>query len=98
MNINSKLHDMYNSYYSASEELATKRSIAAKDTVTNLISLLGNNSLGNLVDVGAGNGSVIHELAHQNLYSSVSALEISATGIEEIESRDFPNIVDIKKI
>jgi len=97
MKVNNILQDMYSNYYGFSEKLERKRSIAAKDTVVNIISLLGDDNLGNLIDVGAGNGSVIHELTQYNLYTSVSALEISATGIEEIESRNFPKMNEIKK-
>lgn len=97
MKVNNTLQDMYSNYYGSSEDLASKRSISAKDTVINIISLFGQNNLGNLIDVGAGNGSVINELASRSLYSSVSALEISATGIEEIKSKNFPNIREVKK-
>lgn len=96
MKIDADLAEMYSGYYGSSKELFIKRSIAANDSVDHL-SCLCERELGNVVDVGAGNGSVIDEIVKRDLCESISALEVSATGIREIEKRSLDRLRDVKK-
>lgn len=82
--VNSEISSLYSDYYDKND-LAIKREIAARDSVDHIQSLK-NGSLGNMIDVGAGNGSVVTEILKRDLAESVTAAEISASGIEKINA------------
>jgi len=93
--ISTDLLNIYNNYYSG-DELSVKRSLAARDSVDHIQSIK-RESLGKLIDVGAGNGSVINELLYRGSVDEVTALEISETGIEKIKGIKNPKINNIVK-
>jgi ubiquinone/menaquinone biosynthesis C-methylase UbiE len=95
-NVSGDLASYYASYYSDLGPTERKRELAARDSVAHIRSLMSE-SLGCVVDVGAGNGAVIGELARQDMYKEISALEISASGLEAIHQRDFPGMTEIKQ-
>ena len=94
--INKDLSALYSDYYTAGGQLEVKRAIAAKDS-TGHMRIFFPNGLGRVVDVGAGNGSVMDEIARANLASEISALEISASGIERILDRKLSVLKDVKQ-
>lgn len=89
-----ELSDFYSDYYS-NDALARKRALAASDSVDHIQSL-NKGSLGRLLDVGAGNGSVLQEIVRRKLASEICALEISASGIERINELDLPVVKEVK--
>lgn len=91
--LNKELSDLYAGYY-ATDNIATKRALAARDSVDHMQSLR-NGSLGRMLDVGAGNGSVLTEIARRNLAEEATALEISASGIEKIGKLDLPALKQV---
>ena len=82
--VNSEISDLYSDYYDKND-LKIKREIAARDSVDHIHALRGG-SLGNMIDVGAGNGSVVSEILKRDLAESVTAAEISASGLERINA------------
>jgi SAM-dependent methyltransferase len=86
--IDESLTELYSDYYET-HDVAAKRAISAADAVDH-IQALHSGALGNLLDVGAGNGNLLTEIAKRGLASRVSALEISASGISKIESLNLP--------
>lgn len=91
--VSADLQALYEGYY-GDAQLARKRAIAARDSVDHLAAMAGTD-LGDLLDVGAGNGSVLSELARRNMCRSLSAVEISATGLEGIRSRNLPGLATV---
>ena len=69
------LKSFYDGYYT--DVVATKRIIAAVQSVDHLQTLAGN-SLGSLLDVGSGEGAVLQEISRRGLATSMDAVEISA--------------------
>jgi hypothetical protein len=93
--IASDLSSMYDGYYGA-ERLEKKRWLAAQDSADHLYSMLGGN-LGSLVDVGAGDGSLLETIGCRGWATKLSGLEISATGIEAIEGREINGLSEVKQ-
>ena len=81
------LKSFYDGYYT--DVVATKRIIAAVQSVDHLQTLAGN-SLGSLLDVGSGEGAVLQEVSRRGLATSMDAVEISASGIDRINARQLP--------
>jgi SAM-dependent methyltransferase len=99
--MNSKLSDFYQDWYSndgadSSQWGQRKRKLTAQDAVASMTALLGK-KLGRLVDVGAGDGSVLNELAEQGLCNSLTALEISQSGIDFMNSRNIKGLDRIEQ-
>jgi ubiquinone/menaquinone biosynthesis C-methylase UbiE len=80
---------LYEGYY-GDAALGVKRHITAEDTALHMREMLGS-ELGEFIDVGAGNGALLSVLAESRACSSMSALEISASGVDGIMARaDLP--------
>jgi ubiquinone/menaquinone biosynthesis C-methylase UbiE len=58
--------------------------------------LTGSGALGKVVDVGAGQGSFVELLANSGRARQITALEISATGIEAISARKLKGVDVVK--
>ena len=88
-----ELHDLYDNYYT--EAVAKKRAIAAIQSVDHLEALAGGN-LGSVIDVGSGDGAVLQELDRRGSATTIDAVEISASGIERINSRHLASLRSVK--
>lgn len=93
MQISSELVDLYSDYYGQASD-PKKKHLAAIDSAQHLVSLLGTD-LGDLVDVGAGNGALLDRVNALGYARSLSAMEISNSGLDKI--RDRPGL-SLKKL
>lgn len=90
---NEALHNLYHDYYT--DAVAAKRAIAAVQSVDHLLALTDGN-LGSVVDVGSGEGAVLQEIDRRGVASTIDAVEISASGIERINSRHLPSLRSVR--
>ncbi|WP_065754543.1 class I SAM-dependent methyltransferase [Bradyrhizobium paxllaeri] len=95
MNQSLELRSFYEDYYN--DEVARKRVIAAKQTVDHISALCGGASLGNLLDVGAGDGAVLAEIEKRGMASELHAVEISNSGIERIRQRKLNTLQSVQE-
>jgi ubiquinone/menaquinone biosynthesis C-methylase UbiE len=84
MSQSAELRDFYDGYYN--DFVAAKRALAAKQSVDHLEQLGGQN-LGRLLDVGAGDGSVLQQIESRRIAAKLDAVEISSSGIDRVTSR-----------
>ena len=77
---------LYQNYYSDGA-VATKRSISAVDALAHIKAAVGSDSFDRVVDVGAGEGSLLEILDHSGFARELYALEISQAGAQAIEAR-----------
>jgi ubiquinone/menaquinone biosynthesis C-methylase UbiE len=89
------LVELYQSYYETNRD-ESNRTLSAKDTVEHIRSH-GDQSLGRLLDVGAGNGSTLAAIEKAGLASELYALEISPTGAARIEGRGLRTLRDVRQ-
>jgi ubiquinone/menaquinone biosynthesis C-methylase UbiE len=86
------LTKLYDGYFPDDPWEAKKNSLAARDSVDALVRLAGG-KLGNLVDIGAGDGVVIQEIHDRGIADRITALEISSSGIQKINDRQIATVV-----
>lgn len=91
--VSEPLQSLYDDYYQV-HDIQKKRALAAKDSVDH-VQLLMPGNLGKLIDVGAGNGSVLKEVFHRNLATEATAVEISASGLEKIQALQNPKLKEV---
>ena len=88
------LREFYEDYYN--DDVAMKRAISAEQTVDFIVALNSGSSLGSVLDVGAGDGSVLAEIERRALAETLSAVEISGSGIERIKGRNLKTLRSIQ--
>jgi SAM-dependent methyltransferase len=81
--------ELYEGYFPDDPVEARKNALAAADSVDAVVRLCGP-SLGDTVDVGAGDGVVSAELHARGSCSTITALEISVSGLGKIQARNLP--------
>jgi hypothetical protein len=96
MKISDKLSGMYANYYE-SESVSEKRVISARQTVSHISELTSNRQFHSLIDVGAGEGSVLAELERIGFASELHAVEISDSGCKAIADRKLKSLHEVKK-
>lgn len=96
MQINNNLKQHYkNIYESNSDSLQKWRQISAIDKVKNIISVCSCSEYEKILEIGSGDGAVLHELSKRQFSKEFHALEISKDAISIIKQR---NINNLKKI
>lgn len=88
------LQEKYDEYYSGQSDW---RTLGAKDKASNIVALCSEISPDAILDVGAGEGSVLERLATVGFGRKYWAAEISDTGIAAIEGRSIANLAEVRK-
>lgn len=94
MNSADNILAIYDDYYSDGK-VSTKRDIASWQSVGHIEALIQGQAFDRILDIGAGEGSVLDKLHKKGLGKSLAAVEISTSGIEAIKSRGIPNLVSL---
>lgn len=84
------LRDKYDGYYADGQ--SEWRRLGAIDKVRNIQRLCDGLGLREVIEVGAGEGSVLQRLHEVGLAPALYGLEISRSGLAAIESRDIPTL------
>jgi ubiquinone/menaquinone biosynthesis C-methylase UbiE len=88
--VNKQLQNAYQSQYEAG--LQEWRSLGAKQKVKNLLAITAGQRFEKVLEVGAGDGSILAELSKSNFADELYALEISESGLKNIQARQIPNL------
>jgi len=83
---------MYEDYYDT--EVTEKRRIAACDIFDHIRGLVGTSRFTKVIDVGAGEGSLLELLDKSDLAESLYAVEISSTGLQAIRDRGLSRLLE----
>jgi ubiquinone/menaquinone biosynthesis C-methylase UbiE len=97
--VNQKLVDNYNNYYEDGnnpEGDAYWREIGAIPKVDNIVSLCANFPHSSIIEVGAGEGSVLQELSTRKFAEKLYAIDISESGVQKIRDRQIPTLKECK--
>lgn len=84
----------YEGYYR--QDLTRKRQIAAADAFSHICNLVGTSVPGKVIDVGAGEGSLLTCMCKQNFANQLYAVEISGSGLDAIRARGLETLVDAR--
>lgn len=86
---------LYKRYYD-SGTVTAKRGMSARDALQHIRSIVGPDSFNRVVDVGAGEGSLLQILDDSKFARELYALEISPSGLQAIRARNLNSLVDAK--
>src|SRR5262249_54537236 len=91
MAVSQHLHSNYADYYAEDSEW---RWLGALDKVDNIVNLCGSLPHRKILDIGAGEGSILRRLAELRFGEQLYALEISPSGVERIRNRKIPSLME----
>ena len=93
--VDPQLQRNYDEYYD--DDISEWREMGAVDKASNILSLWGSHAPTTVLEIGAGEGSVLQRLADVGFGQEHSALDISASGVERIRNRKIPTLVDCRQ-
>jgi ubiquinone/menaquinone biosynthesis C-methylase UbiE len=93
MHISDNLKGSYSGQYDGN--LTNWRNTGAKYKALNIVELSKNISFRNVLEVGAGEGSILDWLSKWDFCRDMNCVEISESGIELIRSKNIANLNDI---
>jgi SAM-dependent methyltransferase len=88
------LKDNYEDYYKDGD--SEWRRIGAMGKVDNIISLCGGVPKGAILEIGAGEGSIIKRMSELNCGERFYAIEISSSGIDAIKRKQIPRLAECR--
>lgn len=94
-NINISLQSMYDDYYQNNDRTILKRELTALETLKHIQSVCDISDTNKILDVGAGEGSLLECLSKLDYSYQLYGVEISTSGIETINSKKIPKLVEI---
>ncbi len=95
MEIQQSHQQFYNEQYT--EDIVEWRELGAIQKANNIIEFTKNKKINHLLDVGAGEGSILKILSTNNVSNQYSALEISQSGIEKIKDKKIEGLINLIK-
>jgi ubiquinone/menaquinone biosynthesis C-methylase UbiE len=84
----------YDEFYQKHDE--AWRMLSAKYKAQHIIDVCKGHSFNKVLEVGAGDGSILKLLADQNFAPEYYAVEISESGVEHIKSRNIANVKSVQ--
>lgn len=87
-----KYKALYEKYYGG--DVAQKREIAARDSFSHINEIVVPSKFNRVLDVGAGEGSLLSCMQIENFGAHLYAVEISQSGLEAIASRKLSRLVE----
>ena len=94
--VDSDIKTAYDNQYS--NTLSEWRMLGAKYKVQNIVQLCKrqNMQFANLLEVGAGEGSILQHLQDRNFCDAMEAVEISRSGVDAIKERQLSSVKAVK--
>jgi ubiquinone/menaquinone biosynthesis C-methylase UbiE len=96
MEIRADLKKLYGDYY-LNDTVLIKRRIAARQTLEHLNLILPRKDYGSILDIGAGDGSVLEELNNANIGDKLHAVEISESGCNSIRKKALNKVCSVEQ-
>lgn len=93
MQISDNIKDSYSSQYD--EKSVTWRNTGARYKALNIVELSKSIQFKNVLEVGAGEGSILNWLSQWNFCEDLNCIEISESGIELIKSKNIANLKSV---
>src|SRR6266705_1807865 len=83
----------YDEFYQKHDE--AWRMLGAKYKAQHIVDVCKGNAFKKVLEVGAGDGSILKLLADKNFAPEYHAVEISESGVEHIKVRNIPNLKSV---
>ncbi len=85
----------YDDFYKTHDE--AWRMLGAKYKAYHIIDVCKGQSFKKVLEVGAGDGSILQKLSDYNFATEYHAVEISDSGVEHIKTRNIKNVVSVQE-
>jgi ubiquinone/menaquinone biosynthesis C-methylase UbiE len=95
VNSSENLKTAYDSFYENNDE--TWRMLGAKYKVEHIIAVCKGYTFNKVLEVGAGDGSILKLLAERSFAPEYHAVELSASGVERIRERNIASIKSVQE-
>jgi ubiquinone/menaquinone biosynthesis C-methylase UbiE len=95
--VSSTLDSLYEDYYENDEATLRKRELTAIEVFKHFRKLYPTATFDRVLDVGAGEGSLLSCLSANQVAKQLYGVEISESGVQAIEAKAIPNLVEIRK-
>jgi ubiquinone/menaquinone biosynthesis C-methylase UbiE len=92
--VNDQLHANYENYYKEGD--SEWRRLGAISKVENIVTLCRDLPRESMLEIGAGEGSILSRLSDLSFFQELYALEISPTGVETIKNKNIPRLLECK--
>jgi len=86
--------EAYNDFYTGNE--VEWRMLGAKSKARNIMEVCEGLNPAKVLEVGAGDGSILHYLDEWKFAAELYALEIAESGVAIIEKRNLPSVKEVK--
>jgi ubiquinone/menaquinone biosynthesis C-methylase UbiE len=90
MQVSAQVKESYARQYGASS--VAWRMAAAKNKARNIQELAKNIAFSNVLEVGCGEGSILHWLSEWNVCENLNGIDISESGVEVAQSKKIKNV------
>jgi len=90
--VSSEVRLNYEDYYEEGD--SEWRRLCAIDKVDNILSLCGDLPHDSIIDIGAGEGSILQRLSDLDFGAELYGLEISPSGVETTKNKEIENLID----
>ncbi|BAZ53146.1 putative methyltransferase [Nostoc sp. NIES-4103] len=94
-NVSQIVQSSYDEFYSRQQ--STWRELGGKYKANNILSVCENYNFKKVLECGAGEGSILKFLDESSNFTELYAIEISESGISEINKRNLPKLQEVKK-
>ena len=91
---NSSVISAYDNFYQNHDE--AWRMLGAKYKAQNIVDVCKGKAFLKVLEVGAGDGSILHYLDQWNFAPELYAIEISETGVDHLKSRNLKSIKEVQ--
>lgn len=95
--VSEELNLKYNNYYDGDSKQFLKRELTALEVFQHIRQVYSTQHVGKLIDVGAGEGSLLQCLGKSRFADELYGVEISESGINAIRKKQIPNLVEIRQ-
>jgi ubiquinone/menaquinone biosynthesis C-methylase UbiE len=95
--VNNSLQSMYDDYYHNNDKTLVKRELTALETVNHIQAVCDISKLEKIIDVGAGEGSLLECLSKLDYNYELYGVEISTSGVETIESKKISKLIEVSQ-
>lgn len=92
--VTDNIADAYNDFYTGNE--VEWRMLGAKAKAKNIMEVCKDIQPKKILEVGAGDGSILHYLNESNFGKELYALEIAESGVSIIENRKLSKVIEVK--
>lgn len=94
--VSENIQSAYDKQYEAGETFNAWRQLNARDKAQHIVSLCAGLSIRTVLDIGAGEGSILAQLSDWGFGESYTALEISHSALERLRALTIPQLRDVR--